>query len=77
MSQTTTFSVDGMTCNHCAHHVTEELTAIPGVTNVTIDLQAGASSPVTVVSDEPLTDEAIKAAVEEAGYAVTPRGSLL
>jgi len=77
MSQTTTFSVDGMTCNHCVHHVTEELTAIPGVTNVAIDLQAGASSPVTVVSDEPLTDEAIKAAVEEAGYAVTPRGSLL
>ncbi|HUX68934.1 MAG TPA: heavy-metal-associated domain-containing protein [Cellulomonadaceae bacterium] len=77
MSQTTTFSVDGMTCHHCVHHVTEELTAIPGVTDVTIDLQAGASSPVTVVSDGPLTDEAIAAAIEEAGYAVTPRGSLL
>ncbi|HEY0215956.1 MAG TPA: heavy metal transporter, partial [Cellulomonas sp.] len=38
---------------------------------------AGGSSPVTVVSENPLGDAAISAAVEEAGYAVTPRGSLL
>ncbi|WP_258725437.1 heavy-metal-associated domain-containing protein [Cellulomonas sp. NS3] len=77
MSQTTTFSVDGMTCGNCVRHVTEELQTIPGVRDVAVELHAGASSPVTVVSDEPLTDDAVRAAVEEAGYAVTPRGSLL
>lgn len=77
MSQTTTFAVDGMTCGNCVKHVTEELTAIPGVTDVQVDLVTGGSSPVTVTSDAPLTAEAIAAAVDEAGYAVTPRGSLL
>jgi len=77
MSQTTTFAVDGMTCGHCVHSVTEELTAIPGVTEVTIDLVAGGSSPVSVVHDAALPDGAVSAAVVEAGYALTPRGSLL
>ena len=77
MSQTTTFSVDGMTCGHCVSSVTEELNAIPGVQDVVVDLHAGASSPVTVVSEGPLPEDAIAAAVAEAGYAVTPRGSLL
>ncbi|HYQ73527.1 heavy-metal-associated domain-containing protein [Cellulomonas sp.] len=77
MSQTTSFSVDGMTCGNCVRHVSEELTALPGVTDVQVDLVAGGSSPVTVISDAPLTDEAIAAAVDEAGYAVTPRKSLL
>lgn len=77
MSQTTSFSVDGMTCGNCVRHVTDELTALPGVTDVQVDLVAGGSSPVTVTSDAPLTDDAIAAAVDEAGYAVTPRKSLL
>lgn len=77
MSQTTSFSVDGMTCGNCVRHVTEELTALPGVTGVQVDLVAGGSSPVTVTSDAPLADDAIAAAVDEAGYAVTPKGSLL
>ncbi|MCG7284582.1 heavy-metal-associated domain-containing protein [Cellulomonas sp. ACRRI] len=66
-----------MTCGNCVRHVTEELTALPGVTDVRVDLVAGGSSPVTVTSDAPLADEAIAAAVDEAGYAVTPRKSLL
>jgi copper chaperone CopZ len=74
---TTTFAVDGMTCGNCVRHVTEELTALPGVTDVHVDLVAGGSSPVTVTSDAPLSPEAIAGAVDEAGYAVTPRGSLL
>ncbi|CAM5786594.1 heavy-metal-associated domain-containing protein [Cellulomonas persica] len=77
MSQTTTFGVDGMTCGHCVQHVTTELEAIPGVTGVEIDLAVGGSSRVTVTSDAPLSDEAVAAAVDEAGYAVTPRRSLL
>lgn len=45
MSQTTTFAVDGMTCGNCVRHVTEELTALPGVTDVQVQLVAGGSSP--------------------------------
>lgn len=74
---TTAFSVDGMTCTNCVRHVTEELTALPGVTDVQIELNACGSSPVTVTSAAPLDDAAIAAAVDEAGYAVTPKGSLL
>jgi copper chaperone CopZ len=74
---TTTFGVDGMTCAHCVHHVTTELTAIPGVSDVAIDLVVGGSSQVTVTSEAPLADDAIAAAVDEAGYALTPRRSLL
>ena len=77
MSQTTTLAVDRMNCAHCLASVTEELSALPGVEDVSVDLRVGASSPVTVVSGEPLDDAAISAAVQEAGYAVTPRGSLL
>ena len=77
MSQTTTFGVDGMTCGHCVHAVTTELSALPGVTDVAVDLQVGGSSTVRVTSDAPLADDAVSAAVVEAGYAVTPRRSLL
>ena len=74
---TATYSVDGMTCAHCVHHVTSELTALPGVHDVQIELVVGGSSPVTVTSDEPLADDAVEAAVVEAGYALTPTRSLL
>jgi len=77
MSTTTTFHVDGMTCGHCVRAVTEELTALPGVADVTVDLVVGASSPVTVTSAAPLDPADVTAAVVEAGYAVTPPRSLL
>ncbi len=77
MSTTTTLSVDGMTCEHCVHAVTTELSALPGVTDVTVDLVHGGATPVTVVSDAPLDEAAVAAAIDEAGYALTPRGSLL
>ncbi|AEI13608.1 MULTISPECIES: heavy-metal-associated domain-containing protein [Cellulomonas] len=77
MSQTTTFGVDGMTCGNCVKHVTSELEALPGVTDVQVDLVVGGSSRVTVTSQDPLSDEAVAGAVDEAGYAVTPRRSLL
>ncbi|WP_134766659.1 heavy-metal-associated domain-containing protein [Nocardioides sp. 1609] len=65
---TTTFAVTGMTCQHCVASVTEELTEVPGVTDVAVDLDTGA---VTVTSDQPLPDGAVRAAVEEAGYTLT------
>ena len=55
----------------------EELRAIPGVTDVKVDLVSGATSQVTITSDAPISDDAIKGAVEEAGYAVAPPRSLL
>jgi len=70
MSQTTTITVTGMTCGHCAQAVTGELSAVPGVTDVAVDLRAGADSPVTITSDAVLDQAAVRAAVAEAGYAV-------
>ncbi len=64
----TTFAVAGMTCGHCVGSVTTELSALPGVKDVSVELNAGATSQVTVVSDEPLPTEAVRGAVDEAGY---------
>jgi copper chaperone CopZ len=65
---TTTYAVDGMTCAHCVHAVTTELAGLPGVKDVLVELAPGATSEVTVVSDEPLPADAVRAAVDEAGY---------
>jgi copper chaperone len=65
MSDTRTFTVQGMTCGHCVSSVTEEVQEIPGVESVDVLLETGA---VTVTSNEPLDDSAVRAAVEEAGY---------
>ncbi|MEU4621788.1 heavy metal-associated domain-containing protein [Actinoplanes sp. NPDC023801] len=65
MAVTSTFTVKGMTCSHCVQSVTQELSAVPGVTGVEVDLASGG---VTVTSDAPLSDEAVRAAVDEAGY---------
>jgi copper chaperone CopZ len=74
---TATYSVDGMTCAHCVHHVTSEISALPGVDDVQIDLVVGGSSSVTVTSEAPLDPAAVEAAVVEAGYVLTPGRSLL
>ena len=73
MSETTTIQVAGMTCGHCVSAVTEELTQLPGVTDVAVDLVAGGASPVTVTSEQPLDDAAVAAAVDEAGYELVRR----
>jgi copper chaperone CopZ len=57
-----------MTCSHCVTAVTEELQAVPGVRDVDVDLDAGGTSGVTVVSDAALDLESVRAAVDEAGY---------
>lgn len=62
-----TYTVTGMTCAHCVMSVTEEITAIDGVTDVAVDLPTGV---VAVTSDRPLDDAQVRAAVEEAGYAL-------
>lgn len=69
MSATATYTVTGMTCGHCVQAVTDELTSLDGVQQVDVELSSGA---VTVVSDTPLAEEAVAAAVDEAGYALAP-----
>jgi copper ion binding protein len=64
---TTSWTVKGMTCNHCVSSVTEEVSEVAGVEQVTVDLKSGL---LTVTSEQPLDDGAIRAAVEEAGYQV-------
>ena len=64
---TNDYAVRGMTCDHCAGSVTAEITKIPGVIDVNVDVSAGR---VTVVSDRDVADEAVTEAVEEAGYEV-------
>lgn len=62
--------VSGMTCEHCVNAVTEELTAIDGVSDVRIELISGGDSPVTILSETLVDPDAIAAAVDEAGYAL-------
>ncbi|KAA1245613.1 heavy-metal-associated domain-containing protein [Mycobacterium simiae] len=62
---TVTITVAGMSCGHCASSVRDEVGRIPGVTAVDVDLPSGA---VTLETDGPVDDNAIKSAVEEAGY---------
>jgi len=68
MASTTTYSVSGMTCAHCVAAVTEEISLLSGVERVHVDLVAGGESTVAVTSVTPLTKEAVRAAVDEAGY---------
>ncbi|TCB99606.1 copper chaperone [Micromonospora zingiberis] len=62
---TTTYQVQGMTCGHCVSAVSAEVGAIPGVNDVQVDLAAGR---VSVTSEQPLDENAVRAAVDEAGY---------
>ena len=65
MTTTQNYTVTGMTCGHCVMSVTEEVQEIPGVENVDVVLATGS---LTVTSSEPVDDDAVKAAVEDAGY---------
>ena len=64
---TQTYAVTGMTCGHCVHAVSGELRALDGVTAVDVDLVAGGTSQVTVTSDQPVPEEEVAAALDEAG----------
>ena len=66
MSQQT-YTVTGMTCGHCARSVESEVSGVAGVDQVDVDLSRGR---VLVVSDGPVDDAAVRAAVTEAGYEV-------
>ncbi|MBK6869965.1 MAG: heavy-metal-associated domain-containing protein [Kineosporiaceae bacterium] len=65
---TTTLQVNGLTCGNCVRHVTEGLTTLDGVSEVAVELVAGGTSTVTVTSQAPLDTQAVREAVDEAGY---------
>ena len=64
---TTTYEVTGMTCGHCVNAVTSELSALNGVTGVTVDLVPDGVSLVTVTSAAPLQAGAVTEALDKAG----------
>jgi copper ion binding protein len=64
---TSTWTVTGMTCDHCVKAVTQEVSAIQGVDSVEVDLSTGT---VTVTASEDPTREQLAEAVDEAGYAL-------
>lgn len=63
---TRTYAVDGMTCGHCVQAITGELTKLPGVADVTVDL----SGKAVTVTGEAVDEAAVRAAIGEAGYTV-------
>ena len=56
-----------MTCGHCVSSVTEEVSELPGVTDVRVELETGR---VTVTAEQPVGQDKVRAAVEEAGYSL-------
>ena len=58
-------NIEGMACMHCVKHVQEALAAVPGVQTANVDLE---SKTATVSVDGSVSDEALKAAVDRAGY---------
>lgn len=68
MSATTekTYAVKGMTCGHCQASVTEQVKQVPGVTGIDVELETG----MLTVNGTDFSDDAIRAAVDEAGYEV-------
>ena len=65
----TTINVSGMTCGHCVSAVTMELSLLPSVTEVDVDLESG---QVTITSDAALEQEQLATAIDEAGYELVP-----
>jgi len=62
---TATYAIKGMTCSHCVSAVSAELGQLPGVSGVLVDLASGTA---TVTSAQPLEVQAVRDAVDEAGY---------
>lgn len=65
MTVSTSYTVSGMTCEHCVASVTEELSELAGVSKVDVELTSGA---VIVISDRELGADEVRGAVTEAGY---------
>jgi copper chaperone CopZ len=64
------YSVSGMSCGHCESAIAQEIGALPGVTSVKAVAGTGL---VTVASERPLDEDAVRGAVDEAGYELVGR----
>jgi copper chaperone CopZ len=64
MNETITYSVPGMSCDHCRVAITAEVTRVPGVETVAVDLD----TKLVAIGGEGLDDAALVAAIDEAGY---------
>jgi len=65
-----TFKVDGMTCNHCVHHVTMALKEVEGVKDAKVSLS---EKTALVDADSAVNFETLRVAVEEAGYTLSEK----
>jgi len=63
---TLTYSVPGVSCAHCQAAITDEVSSVPGVEAVEVDLE----TKIVSITGEPLDEQAIIAAIDEAGYEV-------
>ena len=66
MDQSVTYSVPGMHCDHCKEAVTAEVSAVPGVESVEVELD----SKTVTVAGRHLDDARLRAAIDEAGFEV-------
>ena len=63
---TRSYAVEGMSCEHCVRAITSEVTKVPGVADVTVDLAGN----TVAVTGKAVDEAAVRAAIDEAGYAV-------
>jgi copper chaperone CopZ len=68
------YTVSGMSCGHCAQSVTEEISALAGVTEVDVDVPTGR---VVVRADAALVEDDVRTAVDEAGFTYVGVASLV
>lgn len=64
LSEPVTYSVPAIHCDHCAMSIREEISEVEGVDHVEVDLDA----KVVTVHGRELSDERLRAAIQEAGY---------
>ena len=67
-SMKTTLMIEGMMCQNCVKHVTRALAGVPGAANVQVSLE---TKTATLETPDTVTEDALKAAVTDAGYEVT------
>jgi copper chaperone CopZ len=64
MSETVTYSVPAIHCAHCGMSIKEEVSEVEGVEDVDVDID----SRIVTIRGRELSDEKLRAAIEEAGY---------
>ena len=66
--QVTTYSVPGVSCEHCRSAITKEVGSVARITSVTVDLER----KLVTVTGEGVSEAAVRDAIDEAGYDIAP-----